>query len=147
MTTHRFEKLAASLRTSELDAVILNPGPTLTYLTGLRFHLMERPVVLVFTPGQTPALILPELEMEKLRDQPFTPFPYGENPADLGHGLHGRDPIVWAGWEADRRRAEPSALLEFRYVHEAAPDSRLPRCLVGVGRAADAQGPGRGAER
>ena len=45
MTQSRLDKLNASLRTSELDAVILNPGPTLTHLTGLQFHLMERPVV------------------------------------------------------------------------------------------------------
>ena len=52
MTTSRFDKLSASLSTSGLDAVILNPGPTLTYLTGLHFHLMERPVVLFFAAGQ-----------------------------------------------------------------------------------------------
>ena len=34
MTQSRFDKLNASLRTSGLDAVILNPGPTLTHLTG-----------------------------------------------------------------------------------------------------------------
>ncbi|MBC6940887.1 MAG: aminopeptidase P family protein, partial [Anaerolineae bacterium] len=48
MTTSRFDKLSASLSTSGLDAAILNPGPTLTYLTGLHFHLMERPTVLFF---------------------------------------------------------------------------------------------------
>ena len=52
MTQPRFDKLNASLRTSDLDAVILNPGPTLTYLTGLRFHLMERPIVLLFAKDQ-----------------------------------------------------------------------------------------------
>ena len=45
MTQSRLDKLTASLRTSNLDAVILNPGPTLKYLTGLNFNLMERPVV------------------------------------------------------------------------------------------------------
>jgi Xaa-Pro dipeptidase len=47
MTSARLEKLHASLRTSGLDAVAINPGPTLTYLTGLHFHLMERPVPLI----------------------------------------------------------------------------------------------------
>ena len=45
MTQSRFDKLNVSLQRSGLDAVVLNPGPTLTHLTGLRFHLMERPVV------------------------------------------------------------------------------------------------------
>ena len=50
MTLARLNNLTASLRTSNLDAVILNPGPTLTYLTGVDFHLMERPVVLFVAP-------------------------------------------------------------------------------------------------
>ena len=36
--TSRFDRLNASLHQSDLDAVILNPGPTLTYLSGLVFH-------------------------------------------------------------------------------------------------------------
>ena len=51
MTLARLNNLTASMRTSKLDAVILNPGPTLTYLTGVHFHLMERPVVLFVAPG------------------------------------------------------------------------------------------------
>ena len=41
MTHSRFDKLNASLRTSDLDAVILNPGPTLTHLTGSQYSLAE----------------------------------------------------------------------------------------------------------
>ena len=67
MTQPRFDRLNASLRTSELDAVILNPGPTLTYLSGLHFHLMERPVVLLFAKDQDPAIVLPELSCRKSR--------------------------------------------------------------------------------
>ena len=61
MTASRLDKLTDSLRASGLDAVALNPGPTLKYLTDLNFHLMERPVVLIAAPGQDPAIILPEL--------------------------------------------------------------------------------------
>jgi Xaa-Pro aminopeptidase len=60
MTRTRLDKLTASLSTSGLDAVILNPGPTLTYLSGVQFHLMERPIVLFVAPGHDPALVLPE---------------------------------------------------------------------------------------
>ena len=59
--TPRLEKLYAAMQASGLDAVALNPGPTLTYLTDLSFHLMERPVVMFFAPGKEPALVLPEL--------------------------------------------------------------------------------------
>ncbi len=71
MTLARLNNLTASLPTSNLDAVILNPGPTLTYLTGVDFHLMERPVVLFVAPGQDPVLVLPELEMLKVDMFPY----------------------------------------------------------------------------
>src|SRR5512144_81734 len=84
MTQPRFDQLNAALRTSELDAVILNPGPTLTHLTGLRFHLMERPVVLLFAKDQIPAIVLPELELQKVASLPYDlqVFPYPENPSE-----------------------------------------------------------------
>ena len=83
MTQSRFDQLNASLQTSDLDAVILNPGPTLTHLTGLRFHLMERPVVLIFAKDQDPAIVLPELELQKVASLPYTlqVFAYPENPS------------------------------------------------------------------
>ncbi len=126
MTTARFDKLAASLRTSGLDAVILNPGPTLTYLTGLRFHLMERPVVLLFAPDKTPAIVLPELEMQKMRGQPFTPFPYDENPAEWEAAFRGA--VQSLGLDGKRIGVEPRQLrlLDFRFVRDAAPEAEFP---------------------
>ena len=41
----RQNKLFVALRTMGLEALVLNPGPSLFYLTGLRFHLSERPAV------------------------------------------------------------------------------------------------------
>ncbi|HNM36982.1 MAG TPA: aminopeptidase P family N-terminal domain-containing protein, partial [Anaerolineales bacterium] len=84
MSQSRLDKLTASLRTSDLDAVILNPGPTLKYLTGISFHLMERPVVLFVAPGKDPVLVLPELELPKLDLFPYKVqgVAYGENPAE-----------------------------------------------------------------
>lgn len=78
----RQERLSQALRHTGLAALALNPGPTLRYLTGLDFHLMERPVVAFFTPDVPPTLVLPELETGKLAGLSFdvTPFPYGENP-------------------------------------------------------------------
>ena len=124
--TNRFDKLAASLRTSGLDAVTLNPGPTLTYLTGLHFHLMERPVVLLFAPGQTPAIVLPELEMQKLSGQPYAPFPYGENPAEWDAAFRGAAQSL--GLDGKRVGVEPRQLrlLEFSFVRDAAPEADFP---------------------
>ena len=44
------------------DALALVPGPNLFYLTGLLFHLSERPVVAVFPVGKSPAIVLPAFE-------------------------------------------------------------------------------------
>ena len=63
-TAIRHERLSKALTDANLDALVLNPSPSLTYLTGLHFHLSERPVVGIFTPGGKPVLVLPELEAQ-----------------------------------------------------------------------------------
>ena len=80
----RLAHLSRSIRTANLDALAINPGPSLVYLTGLQFHLMERPTLTFFTANSAPVLVLPELEMLKVKNLPFeiTTFPYGENPAE-----------------------------------------------------------------
>ncbi len=128
MTINRLEKLIASLRSSGLDAVALNPGPTLTYLTGAFFHLMERPIVLLVTPEADPAIILPQMEILKVEQMPYhvQAFPYGENPSGWeavfrktakALGLDGKR----IGVEYNRMR-----LLEFRYVRAGAPEADYP---------------------
>lgn len=83
MTADRLSRLQTTLKQTGLDALVLNPGPTLFYLTGLRFHLMERPVLAFFTPGSEPVLVIPELERAKLEQLPYPvkAFQYGEDPA------------------------------------------------------------------
>ena len=124
----RLEKLYAVLAHAGLDAVVINPGPTLTYLTGLKFHLMERPVVLLVAQGKDPVIVLPELESQKVNLFPYkvNAFMYGENPS---------------GWDAIFRKAvrsleldgrkigvEPRQLrlLEFRHVRAGAPEADFP---------------------
>ena len=91
MTSSRLDKLIASLRASGLDAVVLNPGPTLKYLTGLNFHLMERPVVLFISPDHEPVIVLPELELPKVGLLPYKAkaFAYGENPSEWDNAFRG----------------------------------------------------------
>ena len=78
----RQQKLIQALQEARLDALALNPGPSLTYLTGLHFHLSERPVVALFAANQPIRLVLPELEQAKLLDLPYLiqGYPYGEDP-------------------------------------------------------------------
>jgi Xaa-Pro dipeptidase len=128
MTQSRFDQLNASLRTSGLDAVVLNPGPTLTHLTGLHFHLMERPVALLFAKDQDPAIVLPELELQKVASlaYPLQVFPYAENPAEWDHAFH--KAVQALGLDGKRIGVEPRQLrlLEFRYVKAGAPEADYP---------------------
>src|SRR5687768_9715 len=118
MTQSRFDRLNASLQSSGLDAVILNPGPTLTHLTGLRFHLMERPVVLMFARDQEPAIVLPELELQKVTALPYKlqVFAYSENPAEWEDAF--RKAAGALGLDGKQIGVEPRQmrLLEFRHV-------------------------------
>ncbi len=126
--TSRFDRLNASLRTSGLDAVILNPGPTLTYLSGLVFHLMERPVVLLYAKDQDPAIVLPELELQKVASLPYKlqVFAYPENPVEWDDAF--RKAVQALGLDGKRIGVEPRQLrlLEFRYVKSGAPEADYP---------------------
>lgn len=83
MTTKRLERLISLMNAAGLHALVLNPGPTLVYLTGLHFHLSERPTTLIVAPPNPPALIIPQLESDKARTAsiPLQMFPFGDNPA------------------------------------------------------------------
>ncbi|MCX6558653.1 MAG: Xaa-Pro peptidase family protein [Candidatus Aminicenantes bacterium] len=128
MTKSRFDILNASLRASDLDAVILNPGPALTHLTGLRFHLMERPIVLFFAKDQDPAIVLPELELPKVAQLPYKlhVFAYPENPSEWDDAF--RSAVQALGLNGKHIGVEPRQLrlLEFRYVETAAPKANYP---------------------
>ncbi len=128
MTLARLNALTASLLNSELDAVILNPGPTLTYLTGMQFHLMERPVVLFVAPGKDPVLVLPELELPKVDLFPYKvqAIAYGELPSEWDDAF--RKATQALGLDGKRIGVEPRQLrlLEFRHVKSGAPHAEYP---------------------
>lgn len=127
MTTSRIDRLAQALPASGFDALALNPGPTLTYLTGLHFHLMERPTVLLVAPGRPPALVLPELEMAKAHAAGFAlqTFAFGDNPNTWGQAFEqAASALTLTG---KRIGVEPTRLrfLELRFIENAAPGARL----------------------
>lgn len=128
MTQARLNKLTVSLPTSGLSAVALNPGPTLTYLTGVAFHLMERPVVLLISTDKDPVLILPELELPKVDLFPYKiqAFAYGENPSEWDDVF--RKATQSLGLDGKRIGVEPRQmrLLEFRHIKAGAPEAEYP---------------------
>jgi Xaa-Pro dipeptidase len=123
----RQARLAAQITSSGLNALALNPGPSLTYLTGLHFHLMERPVTAIFTPNLPPVLVLPELENAKVRGLSFDAqiFPYGEDPD--GWQAVFRQAALAARIQDRRVGVEPGRLrlLELRYLENAAPGAEF----------------------
>ncbi len=121
--TDRQKKLGAALRSAGLDGIILNPSESLVYLTGLHFHLSERPVVCLFTPDDPPRLILPELEAAKVTAAayPIQATTYGEEPEswqerfNAGLSMQGLNTV---GVEDSAMR-----LLEYRMLTVALPDT------------------------
>ncbi len=135
MQAERMDQLFEAIRQSpaeeRLDAIALNPGPTLTYLTGLTFHLMERPTVLLAVPGKTPALVLPELEINKAKSAPIQlqTFTFGDNPATwqkvfdqaaAALGLNAVGGQLNVGVEPTRMR-----VLELRFLENAMPNAQF----------------------
>jgi Xaa-Pro dipeptidase len=81
MHQQRIEKLIKLLGEDDCDLIAINAGRTLAYLTGLDFHLSERPTILLVGKGKTPAIIFPEFEMQKVKNAPIVlvPFAYSED--------------------------------------------------------------------
>jgi Xaa-Pro dipeptidase len=127
MISNRLSHLLTSMKQQHLDAVAINPGPSLIYLTGLHFHLMERPTVLLVKSDQTCALILPELEMLKVKDSPLPikTFPFGDNPQTWKDAFHQASRFL----DLDKKKVgvEPLHLriMEFDFLKEAAPTAEF----------------------
>lgn len=128
MSSLRLEQLNTALAQAGLDAVMLNAGPTLFYLTGLHFHLSERPIVLLVAQNKAPVVVLPELEMPKVNLFPYTvnAFPYGENPTDWAAVF--RKAVISLGLDGKKIGVEPRQLrlLEYEYMRDGAPEADFP---------------------
>ena len=59
------------------DGLAIVPGPNMEYLTGSKFHLSERPVVLFIEKGNS-TFILPELESPKISNLGFDFITYND---------------------------------------------------------------------
>ena len=122
----RIDDLKHLANANGLDAVVLMPGPNLRYLSGLSFHMSERPILALFAAQGTPAIVLPALEAGRVEAATFemVAYPYTD---EEGHrsaiqsacaALELADSFL--GVEALRLR-----LLEARLLERYAPDCRL----------------------
>jgi len=128
MSVNRIQNLSNLLQTSDLDALALNVGPSLVYLTGLHFHLSERPVVMFFTADQAPVVVLPKLEMLKLDALPFEvkAFPYDENPSEWDGVFRAAIQARELGGKRIGVEPRQMRLLDFRYMQAGAPNADFP---------------------
>jgi Xaa-Pro dipeptidase len=125
--TSRQARLAEVMSKSGLECIALNPGPSLTYLTGLNFHLMERPVVTLFLCAGTPIIILPRLEAPKLEALSYKmrAFTYDEEPTEWP-GVF-QKAVQAAGINKSKVGVEPTRLrfLELTMLEQAAPKAQF----------------------
>ena len=121
MQTNRISDLASRLQYENIDIMAINPGPTMGYITGLQFHLMERPTLFLVDRLGNAAIILPELESSKVKESlpHLACFTYDDNPENWLEAIrkgfisfpHNK-PVI--GIEPNRIR-----YLEMNYIQQA----------------------------
>ncbi len=81
MTNPRLQTLYDIAANAQVDAIALIPGANLQHVTGVDFHLMERPLVAIFVPGRDPVAVVPALEESRLAECgiPFELFPWTDS--------------------------------------------------------------------
>lgn len=139
----RQASLLEGLAAAQLNAVVLNAGPSLRYFTGLDFHLMERPVLFFLKPGQTPTIVLPSFEEGKLSSVDFDlrAFTYSEDPAQWAASFAEAAQALDLG--ADKVGLEDTQLrfLELSYLQAAAPQAGFVGALDAIGAVRERKGP------
>lgn len=124
MDFQRIKSLRDELEQHELDGSVVIPGPTLFYLTGQQFHLMERPVYLLLVTDLDPVMVLPEFETARLEAdrKSLQLFGYAEDDASRAEALVRAVEHIGSG--PKKFAVEPLGLRYFEYglIRSAAPD-------------------------
>jgi Xaa-Pro aminopeptidase len=86
----RLDRASALAAEAGLDAVVVGPGPDLQYLVGVEGDTIERLTALVLGPGIAPTVVVPRMELAKVRSTAVgtlglavSDWVDGENPYDL----------------------------------------------------------------
>ena len=122
MTAERLSHLYTAMKQAGLDLLVLNPSPTLTYLTGLHFHLMERPVVAFFKQGRIPSWLCLSLKWENHPGSfPGSILYIWRRPCPMGRSLF--QSWRWSERKGFKAGLEPLWLryLELQFVEAALP--------------------------
>lgn len=126
MDGDRVSRLQERMMRQGLDCVALVPGANLFYLTGLSFHLSERPIVAFFSVDDPPAIVVPQLEATKvdgatLEMEPFT-YTDDRGPAMAFQRACAALELAEARIGVEERHMR---VMETRYLHRYAPDCDL----------------------
>jgi len=89
MSAQRLLKLQSLMASFGFQAIAINAGGWLKYITGLEFHLSERPIILLVPQNGEPALFFPKLEQQKAISSniPLKLFAYGEDSKEWADNL------------------------------------------------------------
>jgi Xaa-Pro dipeptidase len=106
-----------------LAAFALNAGKSQAYFTGLHFHLMERPVVIILAPQVPLAMVLPAFELGKAKDADFElqTFPFSEDPAEWGDSFRAASKALGFGMGDIGVEENQLRVMELRYLEAAFP--------------------------
>lgn len=120
----RVQRLIEQMHRAGVDCVALVPGPNMVYLTGLHFHLSERPVIAFFPASGPPALLVPTLEAVKT-EHAATPidwrlFTYGDEEGPDDTCAHACTSLSLAGKQLAVERLT-MRVLELEMVQRDAP--------------------------
>lgn len=80
---NRIERMVQVLVKANVDMLFVTPSADLDYLAGYGGHPSERPTVFVVAPDRAPVIVLPELEVPRLRDREdlvIRSYPDGHDP-------------------------------------------------------------------
>jgi Xaa-Pro dipeptidase len=127
MSVDRLHRLQVCIKEAGYGGIAVNAGPSLNYLTGLDFHLMERPVVMLFPVEGEPTIILPQLEKRKIDNLHYSAkvFAYGEDPAKWGDVF--KQALQEMNFSHPKIGVDPRQLrlLEYDYLRSAGCDLEL----------------------
>jgi len=117
--------LAEKLSAHKLDMLAVIPGATMRHLTGLNFHLMERPTIAFFSKTEKPALLAPEFECSQVKNPTaWQLFPWRDE-----EGVEGALAQCAAALKLDEQRIGVETLSmrvkEFRLLTFFAPQARI----------------------
>lgn len=124
MHPHRLQRLRAALAQSGFDCAVAIAGPNLYYLTGLSFHLSERPTVGFFPAKGDPVLVVGVLEESKIvtgAPYPVRHFTYTDADGPAGAFREAAKALALGqarlGVETRRMRVMELRLIEEAFLH------------------------------